>query len=174
MDGDLLHLEENIPIVQQCNCLCVRPHGLSSSIANRFPYANLYSTRRAENGRNLAVPEDRGIPGTVKIMSSPDDKKDKEPDVICLLGQWDYGKADYFGKMNTVRDPQYRDTMLNREVWFRECLDELGTIDKYDTFAFPFGIGCGLAGGNWSRYEWMIRDFAHRFHKNVLIVKKNM
>jgi hypothetical protein len=29
-----------------------------------------------------------------------------------------------------------------------------------DEIAFPYGIGCGLAGGNWKRYEEMIEEFA--------------
>ena len=82
--GDLLLMK--MPIVQQCNCLTVKPHGLSQSIAERYPWANLYATRRSLGHRNLAIEADRGIPGTLQIMSN-----EMDPDVICLLAQWDYG-----------------------------------------------------------------------------------
>jgi hypothetical protein len=28
------------------------------------------------------------------------------------------------------------------------------------SLAFPYGIGCGLAGGDWKVYETMLRDWA--------------
>jgi hypothetical protein len=78
--GDLLFMK--IPIVQQCNCLTVKTHGLSQSIAERYPWANLYATRRPLGHRNLAIKADRGRPGTIRILSNGID-----PDVICFLAQ---------------------------------------------------------------------------------------
>jgi hypothetical protein len=63
-----------------------------------------------------------------------------DPDVICFLAQWDYGRG-------TQRLPIYRDSREQRELWFQQCLRTLGTL-SYQTFAFPYKIGCGLAGGN--------------------------
>jgi hypothetical protein len=61
-----------IPIAQQYNCLTVKPHGMSRSIAERYPWANLYTTWRP-----LAIEADRGLPRTLRILSNAID-----PDVI--------------------------------------------------------------------------------------------
>ena len=46
--GDLLKTMEVDVIVHQVNCLCIRAHGLSKQIANVFPWADIYSTRRGD------------------------------------------------------------------------------------------------------------------------------
>ena len=53
----------------------------------------------------------------------------------------------------------------------------LGQIRKiitfiYQNFAFPYKIGCGLAGGNWDHYLPMIEDFTVKYQKHVTLVKK--
>lgn len=50
-----------------------------------------------------------------------------------------------------------------REEWFLCCLNELKTFMEQNDIteiAFPYGIGCGLAGGNWDKYYQMIEEFA--------------
>ena len=64
----------------------------------------------------------------------------------------------------------HRDTPQEREQWFAQCLEELGQCDSYQNLAFPYQIGCGLAGGNWSRYLSMIEDFAVKYKKHVTLV----
>jgi hypothetical protein len=75
-------------IVQQGNCLTVKSHGFSKKISEKYPWADVYKQRRVIPNRNLALPEDRGVPGTLKIMKSP---QSNVPDVVCLLAQWDFG-----------------------------------------------------------------------------------
>ena len=91
VDGDLLKAKDVDVIVHQVNCLCIKAHGLSKQIAERFPWGDIYSTRRGEGNRNLAVREDRGIPGTIKLLKSPEPL---QPDVVCFLSQWDYGTVN--------------------------------------------------------------------------------
>ena len=52
---------------------------------------SILGLRRAVSNRNLAIQEDRGVPGTIKIMVSPECN---EPDVICILAQWDFGRGN--------------------------------------------------------------------------------
>ena len=73
--GDILETKD--VIVYQANCLCITPRGLSEQFAQHrtwglsgkivemFPWANIYSTRRGDSSQNLAIVEDRGIPGTI-------------------------------------------------------------------------------------------------------------
>jgi hypothetical protein len=67
--------------------------------------------------RNLAIPEDRGEPGSIKIMRSP---LEDTPDVVCFLSQWDFGR----GNIRQIKP--YTDSKENRENWFKVCLRKLG------------------------------------------------
>lgn len=62
---------------------------------------------------------------------------------------------------------------------FKMCLDgiadELNWLDPdgTDEIAFPYGIGCGLAGGDWNIIESLLKEFANKIKTKVIIVKKN-
>ena len=73
--GDLTEWTVADAIVQQCNCLAVRSHGLSARIADKYWWADVYHLRRPERRRNLAVPEDRAKPGYIQIRRNPSGKK---------------------------------------------------------------------------------------------------
>ena len=90
------------------------------------------------------------------------------PDVIVLYAQWD------FGTERVKRIPTHEDTPAQRIKLFQRCLEKLGTLKEYQNFAFPYQIGCGLAGlgGNWTHYQTMIEDFSVKFHKDVTLVLK--
>ncbi|CAC5368625.1 unnamed protein product [Mytilus coruscus] len=150
--GDLLTIGDVDIIVHQVNCLCVKAHGLSKTIAIKYPWADIYSKRRAEGHKNLAVLEDRGEPGTVKIFRSPDRL---HPDVACFLSQWDFGTVD----QNFRNIPHYKDTRENRIIWFKQCLERLKELNV-KTVGLPDHIGCGLGGGDWTAYFQIIDNFA--------------
>jgi O-acetyl-ADP-ribose deacetylase (regulator of RNase III) len=128
--GNLLEASEKY-IVHQCNCKTTTPKGLSEQIFKKFPYANVYHEART--------------PGTIKICGNGKDKRF----VVSLFAQNGPGK------------PTSKETARQREKWFAKCLTELvNTIPKDSTVAFPSGVGCGLAGGDWSHYLNMIEQFA--------------
>ena len=144
----------------------VKPHGLSAQIARKYPWGDAYRYRRRQGFRNLAVPEE---PGTIQIMSNwKQITHTPSPDVIMLYAQWDCGKGGGYQRV-----PGYEDNQRNREKWFQKCLHELGKWDYYQNFAFPYKIGCGLAGGNWDHYFSMIQDFAVKYNKHVTLVKND-
>ena len=87
--------------------------------------------------------------------------------MIVLFAQWDFGKGG--GCRRTLSS--YRDSPEEREQWFQQYLDELGKNKKYQNLAFPYKIGCGLAGGNWDHYLPMIEDFAFKYNKHVTLVE---
>lgn len=45
--GNIIYAKEQY-ILQQCNCLTIRGHGLSDTLARAFPYADIYSNRRSQ------------------------------------------------------------------------------------------------------------------------------
>lgn len=51
--------------------------------------------------------------------------------------------------------PKGNDTVERREEAFLNCLREIYKLNP-DSIAFPYKIGCGLAGGSWERYLEMI------------------
>jgi len=36
---------------------------------------------------------------------------------------------------------------------------------------FPYGIGCGLAGGDWKKYKKMLEDFASQVKCQINVIK---
>ena len=149
-------------IVQQCNCLTVRSHGLSETLEKKFPHANVYGGRRPVGSRNLAVPEDRPIPGTAVILQG-------SPNIVCLFGQWRPGKirTPYF---NSYPEASCPETSTQRLIWFTSALWSFGnylsqTSSGKVRIGIPWKIGCGLAGGSWDDYLSIIKRFSDIFEK---------
>ena len=131
-------------IVQQCNCVTLRPLGLALQIANQLN-VNTYSLRRPSSLYNRCLPTDESQPGTISIHSS-----NKSLLVANLYAQIGPGKPGKY----------HLDTYVNRKQWFDVCLKELHrhlTYNSINRVAFPYGIGCGLAGGKWEDYFQMIQ-----------------
>ena len=148
IQGDILNANEEY-ICQQCNCISVRPHGLSASIANKYPHANPYSIRRPMKGRNMAISSDIATPGSIQVFGSGIQRK-----VICMFAQYGMGKPYAYG--NTTSD-----SSTDRLQWFSACLERISEM-KPGSIAFPYNIGCGLAGGNWTLYS----DILYRWSEN--------
>lgn len=67
----------------------------------------------------------------------------------------------YAQRYPSYPSPNSDDSPTNRLTWFRQCLEK---IDKSTigtgAIAFPWGIGCGLAGGDWNLYSQALLDFS--------------
>jgi hypothetical protein len=132
-NDDILNSKEKY-IAHQCNCVVNNPKGLAKSIFDKYPYADIYSSRK-----------NKDIPGH-NIICSGNDKI-----IINMLAQYYPGKSKY-----------NNDSVPNRLQWFRDCLNEISNIpdlkNKKESLAIPFNIGCGLAGGNWDDYYSIIKE----------------
>lgn len=160
--GNLLEIKDVDAIIHQVNCLCTKAHGLSQQIAEKFPWGDIYSKRRTESRKNLAVIQDRGTPGMIEVFKSP---QGLNPDIVCFLSQWDFGST----KQNYRTIPPYRDTNKNRLKWFRQCLEQLETLN-IKSIGVPYQIGCGLGSGEWMLYLHAIEDFAEKSSIDINIV----
>lgn len=134
-NGNILNANELI-IIQQLNCVTSYPKGLSKSIFDKWPDANIYKQRTSHSK-----------PGTNHIIQS-------DKILVGLFSQYYPGKSYYTN-----------DTYKMRLEWFKQCLDNL-IIELNDCkeVAMPYLIGCGLAGGNWDKYLTIIKEWAMTNH----------
>ena len=131
-------------IAHQCNATNNRSFGLSSAIFKKFPKANIYSGKHKEENREL---------GTIIARDN----------IINMIAQTNPGK------------PKGEDSKVARLKAFEKCLTQIAELKQSEesfSVAFPYGIGCGLAGGDWKEYEKMLRDFANLFPRIEVIVCK--
>lgn len=184
-EGDILDVTEGI-IVQQCNCLCIRPHGLSKAIADKWPWADPYGKRKQMGKRNMAVFEDWDTPGTWLAHACFGSKVKLH--VVDLFAQLDYGVAE--DNPNYLKPPPWRqnrlkvlasskfknnpDTMANRLEWFYKALESMCSQlpKETDTVYFPYKIGCGLAGGHWPDYHTVIKALQQTCPAQFVILRK--
>ena len=151
IQGDLLKSGEKY-IAQQCNCVTIRAHGLSQSIAVKYPYANVYAKRSSVGrGRNCAKITSR--PGTIDVCQSAN--KD-DPMIICMYAQYCPGKVNIYSQYYP-NEKTCEDSRENRLLWFVQCLEEIEKLG-IQRVAMPYMIGCGLAGGNWDEYSEKLRQ----------------
>lgn len=141
VQGDLLTSTEQY-LVHQCNCVTKRAAYLAKAIFTKYPWADIYRTR---------ISPDR--PGTIII------REQGEKYIIALLGQ-------YLPGTPSKKDPAYK-----RIKYFQSGLLEIEKIQDLESIAFPYGIGCGAAGGDWVLYQEMIKQFSKRVTADVVIYK---
>ena len=47
-----------------------------------------------------------------------------------------------------------------RKVAFAKCLVKIARLPQLGSVAFPWGVGCGAAGGDWVQYLAILKRFA--------------
>ena len=150
VSGDICKTDA-VWIVHQCNCKGTKTKGMSKHIFENFPYANTYAS------------DMKRTPGAISIHGYDHG----EPQgVINLYAQLSPGQPRESGD----------DTKATRREWFGECLDHLKALNEYEnityrSFAFPYKIGCGFGGGDWSHYLSMITSFSEEIDGIVYIHK---
>jgi O-acetyl-ADP-ribose deacetylase (regulator of RNase III) len=140
--GSLLDAPEQY-IAHQCNSVSNQAGGLAYHLFNCFPHADIYSHRPYPY---KAKGDD--LPGNIIVRG--DGKKDRH--VINMIAQY------YPGEPSS--DSSLIDSAKIREGYFWQCLLKISRIEELYSIAFPYGIGCGLAGGNWDNYHRMLKNFS--------------
>jgi O-acetyl-ADP-ribose deacetylase (regulator of RNase III) len=133
VDGDLLEATEKY-LCHQCNCVTKGPLGLAAALFARFPWADVYSQRG----------DLKSVAGTIKVCGNGT----TERFVVNMFGQITGGK------------PKPTEPAARRLGFFRACLAQLARRPRLESVAFPYLIGCGLAGGNWAQYQAELERFA--------------
>jgi O-acetyl-ADP-ribose deacetylase (regulator of RNase III) len=146
--GDLFDATEKF-LCHQCNCITKKAAHLSKDVFTKYPYADIYSGRITPNQ-----------PGTIEIYGNGQDQRY----VVNLLGQYYPGTPKY--------PTSSKDGTLAREKYFHQCLLKLAKVPDLESVAFPFGIGCGAAGGTWEHYLGTLKNFEKyvKFKYNTKVV----
>lgn len=140
VNGDILDSDCQY-IAHQCNCYSRRGAGLASAIFKTFPWADVYSNR-SERGN------DASLFGSITVHG---DSKRGQRYVINIYGQLKPGKPS-----------RGLDSAGSRLEAFSKALDQIAELPELKSIGFPYGIGCGLAGGDWNEYETFLEKFTER------------
>lgn len=150
IEGDLLDTPFQI-IAHQVNCLGVMGAGLAKNLRQKYP--ELYTVYNEYCKLN---DYDSDLLGNSLLYDAPDGKI-----VVNLFGQYNYGKdrryTDYDALEKAVKDAIrtiYCDAMKEDGIQF--CI------------AIPYGLGCGLAGGDWEIVKKILEDIEKE--ENVLFI----
>ena len=144
--GDILNAEEEF-IAHQCNCFSVRAQGLAKTIFERYPSADVYSSRKR---RAAAVRSDKSVLPLGSVTIHPvDDRRS----IINMYAQLAPGACgDYLSEVFVTEE-----TAGERLKWFSQCLEDIARQCPADArIAMPEKIGCGLAGGNVEDYHGLL------------------
>lgn len=102
--------EEAEVIVFQYNCTSKKPRGKEIDLFNKFPYADIYSSRKKES-----------TPGTIKMLWC-------ERLILAFFTRKRPGK------------PIGIETNEKREEWFKKCLEKTSQLKNLSSIAFPCDI----------------------------------
>lgn len=135
-EGNVLDATEQF-IVHQCNCESTYAKGLAQHLFDRFPFADVYRKRKSTKAVDT--------PGTIQtFMPRPGER----------------GVINLFGQIRPGPPKGSADDRKAREKYFTEALSLVKEIPGLRSLAFPYSIGCGLAGGDWDRYMAILEGFA--------------
>lgn len=140
INGDLL--EQNFDVIgHQANCLNIMGAGIALQIKNKFP--NAFEVDRLVNQNNKY--------GNFSISRT------QKPYIANLYGQYAIGKI--YNKMLKYDNLKALESAL-------EGLLNYMSYDSLKTLGLPYMIGCGLAGGDWSKTFEMIKKLSKK-HDNI-------
>ncbi len=148
VDMDIFDSTEKF-LCHQANCVAVgRAAGIAAAIYAKYPRADIY--------------KDRQVPDKAGTIIVSEEKYDRT--IINMLGQYFPGPVQHSTQEKI-------DSETHRLLYFRECLFEITKAYPNGSFAFPWRIGCGLAGGDWGEYITVLKDFEKYISGDVTIYR---
>lgn len=127
--GDLLSSDANA-ICHQVNCRNAMGAGIAAAISEKWPIVKERYKKAFENLKDW-----HSLLGKIQTVKIGQNRY-----VVNIFGQDDYG-----------HDGVYTDySALNR------AFKQLNKRFAGQTVAFPYGFGCGLAGGEWTDVEMLM------------------
>jgi len=147
-NGDVLRSGADI-ICHQVNCQGVMGSGVAKQIRDKYP--SVYRAYKQLSDK-FADRKEMLLGNVLHSLTGVD-----SPVIANCFAQLDYG----VGKVQT-------DYEALRHC-FSEVLYYTQTYDEPPTIAMPYGIGCGLAGGDWEIVSGIIRECFEAYQGTVYL-----
>lgn len=139
IDGDITAITTGV-IAHQVNCQGVMGAGVARAIAETHPLVlDRYRTHCQSSSRSELLGTVLAVEVTEQLV------------VLNVFGQNTFG-----------RDRQRTDYPATDAAWTL-----IGDAWPDETIHIPYGMGCGLGGGDWPTYV----DIVERHHQNVIAVR---
>ena len=145
--GDLL-CARGAAICHQVNCQNIMGAGVAKAIYTKWPEVKSAYHQFCEGKKP------RDLLGKIQIVEL-DEFPAANKVVINIFGQLKYG---------------HDKICYTRYDALETAFDELNRIAAFKPIAFPYGFGCGLAGGDWQRVEKLMLE--HLYNVDVKIYMK--
>ena len=148
--GDILSGKYPV-ICHQVNCKGVMGAGLAKQIRAKYPFVyNEYLDLLKENNNPLGhilLSHASGLNGEI---------------IVSMFAQYGYGRYKRYTDYYAFKRCLYA---------LEKSMNNYSSNGHYNTIAFPYGIGCGLAGGDWHIVQDMIIGFSEEVKQDVVIVR---
>lgn len=150
--GDLLESDMDI-ICHQVNCLGIMGGGLALQIRDKYPEVYDAYKHRCDSISQTKTPEllEEKLLGTNLYV----------PTANCM-----YIVANLFGQLDIGCDKRRTDY-----VAIHRCFHALNNDFKSKKIGIPYGIGCGLGGGDWDKVYGIITKVFQDSTNEITIFK---
>ncbi len=135
VNGSIVDATEKY-IAHITNCVSTKSAGTAKAIFDKYPYSNTYITRTKPTEVN-----------TIEILGDGIEKR-----FIINIYSMMFPGAPFYPE-------SIKDGVKTREKQFYKCLNKISKITNLKSIAFPYGVGCNLAGGDWDYYFGVLSNF---------------
>lgn len=148
VQGDLLQSECDI-IIHQANCLGIMGAGIAKQIKNLYP-----EVYKADLSFPIPV-KDLNRVGEFSYAEVTNPYTNKKQTIVNMYSQYDIGK----GKTNYYA----MEKALKKIILFY--------LSPAKKIGLPYGIGCGLAGGDWEEVYSILEKVSEEYHQDLYLYK---
>lgn len=155
INGDVLNVQKSI-ICHQVNCLGIMGGGVAKQIKDKYP--NVF-TEYKKLCESVSYKDcETKLLGTCQIIKCSDTNY-----VANLFGQREIG----YNAIHTRYDA-FTEAVRNLMISVTAMNSEYSGL----SIVMPYGIACGLGGGNWNIVYQILSDAAKYFDYNISLYKK--
>ena len=168
--GGLLDADVSSQFAVVCtahDCVMARPlTAFDQALSRQYPFACPYTTRWPSASPEIASPDTRSSPGSIKYCSPTDAG---QPAFVNFFNRF-YATAPRDKCKRGGLNAPPSDTRSDRLRWFEDCLAQLSArCATVESIGFPWMIGCSASeGGDWNEHRALISAFAAR-HPNIRV-----
>lgn len=155
-DGDIFESKADV-ICHQVNCQGAFGRGMAGQVKKMFPEVEKTYKIITKQWTEEAGGKTKKLLG--RVSAQPVEKDGRWFLIANLYGQDDYGKEGLYTDYEAL------------EKAMEEIRGFLEVRGSRETVAFPYGIGCGFAGGDWEVVSAMIERVFGKYAGEVQIWK---